>query len=116
MRLSKLMVDNVRNLQKAELAFAPGINILVGQNGSGKTSLLEAVHLVARGQSFRSTRLERVIAHSAESLTITAHLAAETAGVATIGLYRHRHGEKLLRFNGQLATSLGDIVQTMPLQ
>jgi DNA replication and repair protein RecF len=116
MRLSELTIENVRNLQRNTLAFVPGINLIVGENGSGKTSLLEAVYLIARGQSFRSTRLERVIAHSAEALSVTARLQAEHVSLTTVGLHRHRDGEKALRLNGQSPASVGEIVRLLPLQ
>ena len=49
----RITVENFRNIAGAEVAFAPGVNILSGANAQGKTSLLEAVCLISLGRSFR---------------------------------------------------------------
>jgi DNA replication and repair protein RecF len=51
--IERLEVRSVRRIAQAELRPAPGFNLLTGPNGSGKTSLLEALHLMAHGRSFR---------------------------------------------------------------
>jgi DNA replication and repair protein RecF len=48
-----LRLENFRSYEKAEFELGPGINIVVGPNGSGKTSILEALYLIDRGVSFR---------------------------------------------------------------
>jgi DNA replication and repair protein RecF len=52
MRLTSLTVENIRNHAHSHMEFAPGVNVLCGMNGQGKTSLLEAVSLCALSQSF----------------------------------------------------------------
>ena len=54
--LVKLQVDNFRCLQQVELEPAPGINLITGENASGKTSLLEAIFVLGRGRSFRTAQ------------------------------------------------------------
>ena len=54
MLLRSLRVEGLRCLRDVDLAPAPGFNLLAGPNGSGKTSLLEAIHLLSHGRSFRS--------------------------------------------------------------
>jgi len=61
MQLNSLSIINLRNIVQAELALAPGFNLFFGQNGSGKTSILEAVHLLASGRSFRSMHARNII-------------------------------------------------------
>ncbi|MGE8190946.1 AAA family ATPase, partial [Pseudomonas sp. NPDC086278] len=61
MSLSRVSVTAVRNLHPVTFSPSPRINILYGANGSGKTSVLEAIHLLGLARSFRSTRLLPVI-------------------------------------------------------
>lgn len=75
MSLGRLTIRGFRNLEPLELSPAPGINWLSGPNGAGKTSVLEAIFLLARGRSFRSSRVASVIRHSSESLTVMAQRA-----------------------------------------
>ena len=58
MELRKLFLQNFRSYAQAELELHPGVNLLLGDNGVGKTNLLEAVTYLSMGHSFR-TRKER---------------------------------------------------------
>ena len=53
MILSEFQAENYRNIEKATVLFAPGINLLLGSNAEGKTNLLEGIYTFARGRSFR---------------------------------------------------------------
>ena len=50
-----------RNLAPEEIVLSEGINLVVGKNGSGKTSLLEAIYMLTSGRSFRTRKLETII-------------------------------------------------------
>ena len=54
MRLKSLKLENFRNYETIELEFTPSINILIGDNGVGKTSILEAIYVLALTKSNRS--------------------------------------------------------------
>ena len=54
--LKALKINSVRNIEYAELYLSPKINLIHGMNGSGKTSILEAIHLLGMGRSFRTTK------------------------------------------------------------
>src|SRR2546422_11427634 len=54
MRLTAIALEDFRSYSSATIALAPGVTAFVGPNGAGKTNLLEAVHLVARGESSRA--------------------------------------------------------------
>ena len=60
--ISKLWVENVRSLVSREFDFSPGINVVAGPNGSGKTTVLESIHLLSQGFSFRAHDLKEMIA------------------------------------------------------
>jgi DNA replication and repair protein RecF len=60
-RVDRLETVNFRNLDETELEIAPGVNLFVGENGQGKTNLLEAVYLFKFGRSFRTHRETELI-------------------------------------------------------
>lgn len=78
MRVQRLTLSDFRNIREAELDLSPGLNIFVGQNAQGKTSLLEAVGLVARGRSFRTEQTRGLIRSGAPKLRVRAAASIET--------------------------------------
>ncbi len=70
MQVRRLRVHNLRCLQEVELAPGPGLNLLVGDNGAGKTSVLEALHLMAYGRSFRGRVRDGLIRTGAEAVEV----------------------------------------------
>ena len=54
MVLRRFQSQGLRNLAPLELSFPPGVSLIHGPNGSGKTSLLEAIYTLGTGRSFRS--------------------------------------------------------------
>jgi DNA replication and repair protein RecF len=61
-------VRDLRNIREASLELSPGLNVLVGRNAQGKTSLLEAAALLARGRSFRTEQTATLIRRGAPAL------------------------------------------------
>ncbi|MBS0604217.1 MAG: DNA replication/repair protein RecF [Verrucomicrobia bacterium] len=62
MHLNRLLLRNFRNYAQSEVVFSPSVNLIQGENGQGKTNLLEAIHFVSTGRSFRATALSDLIA------------------------------------------------------
>jgi recombinational DNA repair ATPase RecF len=71
MSLTRLLIRDFRNIESADLALSPGFNFLVGANGSGKTSVLEAIYTLGHGRAFRSLQIGRVIRHEQDPLFCT---------------------------------------------
>ncbi len=70
MSLAELRIENLRCIESAELQFSPELNLIAGENGAGKTSILEAIFLLGRGRSFRTRSSERLIRHQQPKLTV----------------------------------------------
>lgn len=71
--IHELRIHALRNLSQASLSFTR-CNVIIGENGSGKTSLLEAVFLLSRGKSFRHHEPKRYIQHHAKSCVVWARI------------------------------------------
>lgn len=112
MRLAELWVENFRNLAAVELIPAAGINVIFGSNASGKTSLLEAIHFLARVRSFRPTRPQQLIRHGTDALTVRAVLAESQTRLAV-----RRSAERTeVRIDQQDVRSLSVLARHLPLQ
>lgn len=70
MRVQRLLFHQLRRFQEASLAPEPGINLLVGGNGAGKTTVLEALHLMAYGRSFRGRVRDGLLRQGATALDV----------------------------------------------
>lgn len=112
MALSFLKIQNLRNLQEVELEPAPGLNILLGRNGAGKTSILEAIYILSRGRSFRSDRAVPVISREKSSLEVFARFDASSP-VKTIGVRKGRGGTEI-RMNGESVKQLSQLARVLP--
>jgi len=109
MRLAQLRIQSLRCLGGVELALEPGINVLVGDNGAGKTTVLEAVFLLSRGRSFRSGAKEALVQRGASGFSVFAELHHADQRTCRLGLGRES-GRWEAKVDGSSAT-LGELVQ-----
>jgi len=61
MKLRSVSYRGIRNLQPDTITPAPGLNLFIGDNGAGKSALLEAVNLLTTARSFRSSRIRTTV-------------------------------------------------------
>ena len=112
--LRRLEISQLRNIEQAELVPAGHLNCLVGANGSGKTSILEAIHLVGRGRSFKTTRASELIRFDQAQATVSARLGDERAAAFPVGV-RVARGEREIRIRGQRVASSAELLVIFPL-
>jgi hypothetical protein len=79
----EMRIRDLRNIQDETVELHPGLNVFFGRNAQGKTSLLEAVGLVARGRSFRTDDAPSMIRRGAAGLVARAQ-AGEATGTAAL--------------------------------
>ena len=111
MHITRLHVERVRNLKTVALSGLQPFNVFYGHNGSGKTSILEAVHLLATGRSFRTHIPKHYIQHNALDAIVFAQSATDK-----IGMQKMQSGEQLIKVNGDLVATQGQLAKILPLQ
>ena len=117
MSIQTLAISGFRNIQSLKLSLSPGINIFHGANGSGKTIILEAVHLLSLARSFRTGKYKHYINHEADSCALFSEIES-IAGDLTlpVGLQRNRDGGLRIRVSGQDIDSASALAELLPVQ
>lgn len=115
MTIAELQIRNFRNLESVTIQTSPHFNLFYGHNGSGKTSLLEAIHYLGLGKSFRASQADHIIQHHAPSLSIFAHLSINDRMIPA-GIERHADGAKKMKLDGAAINRLSIMAQQIPLQ
>jgi len=114
MPLTWLQVEQFRCLERVEIDLDPHFNLFVGQNASGKTSLLEAMFFLGRGRSFRSRRLDALIRQGQKAFTVVGRVR-DGAGDTVLGIRGQRDATEI-RVGGRSATSAADLAEHFPPQ
>ncbi|MEA3252523.1 MAG: DNA replication/repair protein RecF [Pseudomonadota bacterium] len=115
MPLDRLTFQGLRNLEALDMRPSPSINVIVGDNGSGKTSLLEGIHILGMGRSFRTQQLRHAIHHEGDSVTLHGRLAGDPP--VPLGVRRHRVQSELeMRMAGERVARVAELVEALPLQ
>ena len=115
MALLRLDVDGVRNLRQLSLRDLGRVNVIQGSNGSGKTSFLEAIHLLGVGQSFRTAHIKSVINHEKDGFAVYGEVVS-ASGSRRRAVSRDRSGGMVAKIDGQRIRSRSALANLLPLQ
>ncbi len=107
MKLVTAHLVDFRNVS-AKLEFSPGINVLVGRNGQGKSNILEALHVVAVGSSFRPGKLGDLVRFDQPAARV--ELGIEEAEVVTPVIFTVTPGgQRQITVGGKENGSLAEV-------
>jgi DNA replication and repair protein RecF len=113
--LTELAVSELRCVEHAELSITPGLTLIYGPNGSGKTSLLEAIFILGRGRSFRTRNNERLIRYGQDHFRVTGRVTHPIHGSEAVGFEFSRKATTA-RIGGRPAGSLAELSQAFAVQ
>ena len=115
MIIIKLNISSVRNIIKAAVYPSPTLNFIVGKNASGKSAFLEAIFLLGRIKSFRSTAIKSVINSSQLELVVSAEILQINGATAHLGVQIDSKNY-YCRINHQTTHKKSDFAYALPLQ
>ncbi len=116
MRFERLEVSQFRNLSEVQLDLGPGVNFFYGENGAGKTALLEAAYLLCRGRSFRTQNSRGLIQTGTDRLLVRGRLTDDAGSTVSLAISKDRRSRTELRRNGSPERRLSEVARLTPLQ
>ncbi|MFT5140066.1 MAG: DNA replication and repair protein RecF [Lysobacterales bacterium] len=114
MFIKNLTINNLRNIESANLNLHQELNYLFGDNGAGKTSVLESIVVLAKGRSFRSGQISSLLGPDAGHFRVVASTEYKRGNTQTLGIERSISDWKARR-NGEDVKQLSDLASHLPL-
>lgn len=115
MPLQHLRTTDFRNIATASLQFSADINLILGGNGAGKTSILEAIYLLGYGKSFRNSRLDALIRKGQDGFSVFGEVFDHTAACFKVGIGRQEK-KTSYKINGEEIATLSEFIRILPVQ
>ncbi|MGO2621926.1 MAG: DNA replication/repair protein RecF, partial [Psychrobacter sp.] len=107
--IERLQISHLRNLTHVNLSSA-ACNVIIGANGSGKTSLLEAIFLLSRGKSFRHSQPKRYVQHHQPAAIVYAKLIDGS----TLAIQKQIDATTILRLNQTTVYNQSILTEQLP--
>lgn len=104
MHLQRLYVSGFRNLKEQEFYPSPGLNLIIGSNGQGKTNILEAIYLLSLTKSFRTSNRTDFVEWGEKRASIFGEVSIR-GSLTTLGILFEKE-KKSLEVNGEAVTNL----------
>jgi len=115
MRLDSLTIRQVRNLSNVKITPNPEVNIIYGENASGKTAILESIYLLSKARSFRTAHIKEVIQHQQEELTVSGLINTRNNKTVSTEL-RKSSKETEIRYNGERVKAVSEQAKNVVVQ
>ncbi|TCS43852.1 DNA replication/repair protein RecF [Reinekea marinisedimentorum] len=112
MSIRTLSINGVRNLESIDLSPSGTINVFFGENGSGKTSIIESVHLLAMTRSFNQARTRTALSLDADSLEVSGDLT----DLGSLSYHREPNGKYRVLINHKPVQSISTLAHSVPTQ
>ena len=113
MSVSKLITQNFRNLKGGQVTFHPDNNFVIGANGSGKSSLLEAIFYLGHGKSFRTTKANTIVHHDKNKFVVSVKdLDQQQLGLSKDVIT----GQSDIKINSERCSRLSELAKNIAVQ
>lgn len=113
MSVEQLSTHSFRNLKTSSTRFHPDLNFILGDNGSGKSSLLEAIFFLGHGKSFRTSKTESLVHYNCQQFVVS----IKSSNQLQLGIAKSIDtGATEIKLNGQRLSRLSDLAQNFAVQ
>ncbi len=109
MAIAQISLNSFRNHHLKEIDFFEGLTVIWGENGSGKTSLLEAVHIMSFGKSFKTHRKKTLIKDGENSFVIRGRFNQPTHK-DVINAEFSKTGKQTIKLNGKIVSGRKELI------
>ena len=113
MRVKSLSINNLRNISSAQFELDPCLNCFTGDNGAGKTSVLEALSVLSKGRSFRAGQISSLIGPEDSSFQVVSKIESQQGDPHQLGMQRDENGWSA-RHNGEDVSQLSELTRLLP--
>jgi DNA replication and repair protein RecF len=116
MKLDKVQISHFRNINDLSLTAHDSLNVFLGANGSGKSSILEALHYLGFARSFRTHKHKSVISHDKTGFTVFCTAVVEDGIQQKFGISRLANDSCIVNINGYKSSRATDLASFLPIQ
>lgn len=113
MRVKSLSINNLRNISSTQIDLNPCLNCFVGDNGAGKTSILEGLSVLSKGRSFRSGQISSLIGPENNSFQVIGKTESQGGNTHQLGMERDANGWSA-RLDGEDVSQLSELTRLLP--
>lgn len=110
MRIKRLKVENFRNLEKLDIEFSDGVNIIYGNNAQGKTNIIEAIYIFSFGKSFRANRDIELLKFDKEYFLSNIEIMKKDRELEMDFGFDKISNKKMIKVNGLIQKKISDII------
>lgn len=110
MRIKRLKVENFRNLEKLDIEFSDGVNIIYGNNAQGKTNIIEAIYIFSFGKSFRANRDIELLKFDKEYFLSNIEIMKKDRELEMDFGFDKFSNKKMIKVNGVIQKKVSDII------
>lgn len=115
MRLDSISIINFKNIADEQLSLGPGINCFVGDNGTGKTNILDAVHYLAMARSIQTLTDSQCVRHGEDGYLVDGRFRSDDDRLEQVVCAYTRRGGKTLKRNGKEYDRLSEHLGCFPI-
>jgi len=116
MTIAQLKIHDFRNIDFADISPSSTFNFIIGDNGSGKTSFLEAIYMLGHGRAFRHLLSSRIIQHNKSELILFSKIIVPNQQTHTVGLSKARSGDNKIKIDNDEGYKLAELAKLLPMQ